>query len=92
MPKPERLGIRVLSDDIFSGDVYLIVGSVDLLVAWVRRRYKEPSFEIGRRGALGRVIYHDWEWGGREAVCYYTEAMFRQITETLARWRKQGRR
>ena len=26
-----------------------------------------------------------------EAVCYYTEAMFRQIIRTLRQWRKDGR-
>ena len=134
MRKPDRVGVQVLKDEIFRGDVYLVVAPAPMFKEWVRRRYKEPGFDFVHEGSLGRVVYHDWEGGGREwlvhfprvdpldycvvhecvhlgldilghrgitfsrsgdadeTLCYYVESMYRQIMETLARWKKEGRR
>lgn len=134
MRKPDRLGVQVLKDEIFRGDIYLVAGPIKMFTLWIRKRYDEPTFAMVHSGSLGRVVYHEWAGGGREwvvhfptvtplatsvvhecvhvaldvlghrgivlgksgdadeAVAYYVEAMFRQITTVLARWQKQGRR
>lgn len=133
MRTPDRVAVQVLKDEIFRGDVLLVVGAVPLFIPWVRKRYDEPLFDLNHHAALGRVVYHDWSGGAREwlvhfptltprpdsivhecvhlgldilghrgimfskggdadeTLCYYVESMFRQISDTLVRWRKQGR-